>query len=310
MPIVSAVGGLWADALDPIVRFEVDQAFTAARRTSLLSRLFNTQTSERAYEAISGVGAIGTDAWLQYEKTKRVPQVDLDQGYKTTFTHQEFIMDFEIERKTNDDGDMANLLQIVGRMGDSAAVFRETMGASVFNNAFTASAPYLGGDGVALCSDSHPLSPQKTGTVQDNNYALTLTKTNLRTIREAMMAWTDDNSNKVAVTPNLLLVPPALQDDGIEIVNSIQNPDNANNTVNPMFGRFEVLPWHYLTDSNAWFLIDTNLMMRSLYWFDRVPFSAYMRDGDDHTIASWWRAYQRFSYGWSDWKWIAGSNPS
>lgn len=304
MPITSSVGGLWADALDPIVQFRAQQAFN--RRASLISTLFNVQTSTRAYEAVSGVGAIGIDAWKNYSKSGQVPEVDFDQMYKQTYTHREYPVDFSVERKTIDDADFNAVFRVADRIGDSSALFREVEAASVFNNAFSAS--FLGADGVALCSDSHPYGPQKTGSVQDNNYALTLTRDNLRTMREAMMAFTDDNGNKMAVTPDLLLVPPALEDDGIEIVNSLLNPNNANNTVNPMAGRFRVLPWHFLTDSNAFFLIDSTLMRQSLDWFDRVPFGVKMRDGDDRTVKAYWRAYQRFSYGFSDWKWVAGSN--
>lgn len=305
MPIVSAVGGVWADALDPIVQFRADLAFN--RRPSLISTLFNVQMSSRAYEAISGAGAIGIDAWLNYKNAGVIPEADFDQGYKQTYTHVEYPLDFSIERKTNDDGDIASVFRTSERIGDSAAVFREVQAASVFNNGFTTA---NGSDGVALFSDSHPYSPQKTGAVQDNNFALALNKTNVRAIREAMMAFTDDNGNKMAVTPNLLLVPPALEDDAVEIVNSVLNPDNANNTVNPQFGRFQVLTWHYLTDNNAWFMIDSNLMRQMLDWFDRVPFSVYMREGDDRTVRAYWRAYQRFSYGFSGWHWVAGSNPS
>lgn len=306
MPIISAPGGLWADALDPIVQFRANQAFN--RRASLLSTLFNVQTSTRAYEAVSGVGAIGIDAWKNYKNAGVISEVDFDQMYKATYTHVEYPLDFSIERKTIDDTNFNEVFRVSDRIGDSAAVFRESQAASVFNNATSAS--FVGADGVALASNSHPLSPMKTGSVQDNLYALSLTRDNLRTVREAMMAFTDDNGNKMAVTPNLLLVPPALEDDAIEIVNSMQNPNNANNTANPMFGRFQVLAWHYLTDSNRWFLIDSNLMRQSLDWFDRVPFSVYMREGDDRTVRAYWRAYQRFSFGWSDFKWVVLSEPS
>ena len=63
MPIVSAVNGLWADALDPIVRKWFDLGFN--RRTPLLPELFNVQGSTRAYEEISGIGAIGIGLLVQ-----------------------------------------------------------------------------------------------------------------------------------------------------------------------------------------------------------------------------------------------------
>lgn len=306
MPIQSVVGGAWADILDPIVKFNAMKGF--GRRPSLIRALFNVQTSSRAYEDVSGVGVISPDSWGNYAESGRVSEADLDQGYKKRYTHVEYPLDFSVERKTIDDGDFPSVVRLTDRIGDSANVKREYDAASVFNNAFSGS--FLGADGVALCSNSHPFSPQKTGSTQDNNFTLQLNAANLRTIREAMMAFTDDAGSPLAVTPNTLLVPPALEDTARVLVSSMQEAGTANNDINPHQGRFSVVTWHYLTDSNAWFMIDSNLMKMYLEWFDRVPFSVNLREGDDRTLRSWWRAYMRYSYGFSGWQWIAGSNPS
>lgn len=295
----------WADALDPIVRKWVEIGYS--RRLAALPVLFNVQSSSRAYEEVSGVGAVGIDMWQQFEQSGNVGQADFDQWYKKTYTHSEYPLELSIRRKLVEDNQHPEIMRIAQRIGDSASLKREVDAASVFNNAFSSS--FLGADGVALCSNSHPFSPMKTGSTQDNNYALTLTKANVSTIREAMMAFTDDNGNKVAVTPDLLLVPPQLEDEAMEIVNSLLDPTSANNTVNVQYGRFRVMTWHHLTDSNAWFMIDSNLMKMSLDWFDRVPFNVTPKV-EDKTIKATWIAYMRYSYGWSDWRWVVGSNPS
>lgn len=295
----------WADALDPIIRKWFLQGY--ARRPSLLASLFNVQGSQMAKEQVSGIGAIGVDAWDDYENSGKPAEAKFDQWYKKTYTHVEKPLIVRIQRKLLDDNQFPEVMRIAERVGDSAALKREVDAASVFNNAFSAS--FLGADGVALCSDSHPYSPQKTGSVQDNNFALALTKDNMRTIREAMMAFTDDNGNKVAVTPNLLLVPPALEDDALVIARSLNDPASANNAINPQAGRWQVQAWHYLTDSNAWFMIDSALMRLSLDWWDRVPLGVNPMV-EDKTLAASWIAYMRYSFGWSDWRWIAGSNPS
>lgn len=302
MPIVSAPNGLWADALDPIIRKWFEQGF--ARRAALVPTLFNVQSSSRAYEEISSIGAIGIDAWKNYNNAGVVSEADFDQGYKKTYTHVEYPLDFSVERKTLDDNNYREIFDASARIGDSAAVFREVEGASVFNNAFSSS--FLGADAVALCSDSHPYGPQKSGT-QDNKGTLALTKANVSIVREAMMAFTDDNGNKVAVTPTHLLVPPSLEDEALEISKSLLDPTSANNAINVHSGRFQIITWHYLSDSNNWFMLDMPLMKMSLDWFDRVPLSIKLRDGDDRTLRAYWRAYQRFSYGWSDWRFIYGN---
>lgn len=295
----------WADALDPIVRKWFFQGF--ARRASLLPVLFNEQGSSRAYEEISGVGAVGIDAWDNFENTGTVSEADFDQGYKTTFTHKEYPLKIGIRRKLLEDNNFPEIMNIPMRLGDRAALKREVDAASVFNNAFDDT--YAGADAVGLCSTAHPNSPHKTASTQSNEFTLPLTKDNVATIREAMMAFTDDNGNKVAVTPNLLVVPPALEDEGIVIAKSMNDPTSANNAVNPQAGRWMVQPWHYLTDANAWFMIDSVLMKMSLEWFNRVPLGVNPMV-EDITIAAHWIAYMRYSFGWSDWRWIAGSNPS
>lgn len=297
----------WADLLDPIVRKWWEQGF--ARRASLIPTLFNVQTSTRAYEEVSGVGAIGIDAWENYEASGQISEADFNQGYKKTFTHQEYVLDLSVERKLIDD-DQHNIVRTSSfRLGDSAALRRETHAVSVFNNAF--SDTFAGADSVGLCSEAHPYGPDKTGSTQSNEGTLALTKTNVATTREAMMAFTDDNGNKVAVTPTMLLVPPALEDEALVIARSLNDPDSNSNAINPQSGRFQVVPWHYLTDSNAWFMIDPILMkMGGLEWYDRVPVSIGLRDGDDRTVRAYWRSYMRYSYGWSDWRWVYGNNPS
>lgn len=295
----------WADALDPVVRMAFMSAF--ARRPRLAPALFNTQTSSNSDEELSGIGAIGIDAWDQYEKSGKAGQADFDKAYKTTFVHKEFVLEIPIERKLYDDAKWAQIRNPFEAIADSAAQKRETDAASVFNNSESAS--YLGGDGVALLSNSHPLSPAKAGSTQDNLLTLALTKDNLASARQTMMAFTDDTGGLLGITPNLLLVPPELEDTAIEITQSMHDPNSANNTVNSQFGRFGVITWHYLTDANKWYLIDTNLMSRSLFWFDRAPLNITPKI-EDKTLRATWIAYQRYSYGWIDWRWLVGSNPS
>lgn len=295
----------WADALDPIVRVAFQEGFS--RRNALAPQLFNVQTSSRVDEQLSGIGAIGLEAWETYEASGVAGQADFDQAHKVTLTHSEKVMEVRIERKLVEDSMWNQIKSPVFGIGDSANVKREVDGASVFNNSTSGS--FLGGDSVALLSNSHPLSPAKTGSTQDNLLALALTKDNLSTARQTMQSFTDDNTELVAATPNLLLVPPELEDAALEIALSTHDPDSANNTINTQHGRYEVAAWHYLTDSNRWYLIDSHLMNQSLHWFNRVPLGILPKV-EDKTLAATWIARMRYSFGWSDWRWIIGSEVS
>lgn len=295
----------FTEALEPVIlrTFEMGMKM----RAPVAPQLFNVQTSQRDHEKILGIGGLGVDIFDDYEETGMIPEFDFDKGYLKTYTHREYPAKITVQRKFMADNQLPQIMAIARRVGMATMLRREMDAASVFNNAFSAS--FLGADAVALCSDSHPNSPDNTGATQDNNFTLILNKANLRTVREAMMAFTDDKGNKIAITPDLLLVPPQMEDDAIPLVKSVLVPDSANNAVNPMENRFRVVPWHFLTDSNAWFLIDSVQMRESLDWFDREPIQLN-REARDETISASWIIYQRYSYGFSDWRWVAGSNPS
>lgn len=55
-----------------------------------------------------------------------------------------------------------------------------------------------------------------------------------------------------------------------------------------------MITWHYLTDANAWFTIDSGLRRRHLRWYDRIPLE-FDREQDFDTLIAKWRAYMRFS---------------
>lgn len=290
----------WADALEPGIR---EWFFLGAqRRQALAPRLFDFMTSQKNAEHMRGVGSIAPDAWEEFDTTGKPASVAYDQGYKKTFTHRTYLVELPIKKELIEDNLYTEVIDAASQLGDSAMLKREVDAASVFNNA--ASASYLGADGVALASDSHPNGPDSSGT-QDNNFAATaLTKANVAVVREAMMAFKDDKGSLVAVTPNTLLVPPALEDEAIEIAKSMNDPTSGNNTINPQFGRFEVVAWHYLTSATTWFMIDSVLMKQSLKWFDRVPLSIYLKQADTSVYATY-MARMRYSFGWRDWRWVA-----
>lgn len=290
----------WADALEPGIREWF--MLGAMRRQALAPRLFDFMNSQKSAEHMRAIGSIAPDTWDLFEPSGKIPSVSFDQGYKKTFTHRTYMVELPIKKELIEDNQYSEVIDAAGQLGDSAALKREVDAASVFNNA--ASASYLGADGVALASDSHPNGPDVSGT-QDNNFASTaLTKANVATVREAMQAFKDDRGSLVAVTPNILLVPPALEDEALEIAKSINDPASGNNAINPHFGRFEVVAWHYLTSSTTWFMIDSVLMKQSLKWFERIPLSIYLKNADTSVYATY-IARMRYSFGWRDWRWVA-----
>jgi len=293
----------WAYALEPGIREWFNVGYS--RRPSMISTLFNVMQSAKDSEYFHSFGAISPDAWKNFERSGQVSSVSFDKGYRTTFTHKEFVVELPIRRTFLEDNLYSNILEPSQQLGDSAALRRETDAASVFNNASSTS--YLGGDGVPLVDSSHPQGPHKGSAVQDNEGSLSISADNVETVRQAMMAYTDDVGELIGVMPNLILVPPELENEAKIITQTEFKVGSANNDINPQQGRFSYMVWHYLTDADGWFMIDTNLMKRSLVWFDRIPLGINLKN-EDTTVYARYIARMRYSYGWRDWRWIYGNN--
>lgn len=272
-----------------------------SRRQLQMGALFNIVPSTSDSEYYHSFGAVSPDAWENFQNSGTIASVGFDRGYKTTFTHKEFLVELPIRRTLIEDNKYPQILDAAAQLGDSAALKREHDAASVFNN--YSSSSYVGGDAVALGSNSHPNGPHKSAT-QDNLYASTaLSATNVETVREAMMAYTDDVGELCGIVPNLLLVPPALENTAKTICETDGIVGKADNDLNPQKGRFTYIMWPYLSSSTTWFMIDSAKMKQSLIWFDRTALDIYPKKQDD-TVFVTYIARMRYSYGWRDWRWV------
>lgn len=291
----------FSEALLPGIRewFQVGSASVP----SYMGQFFNVLTSGADSEMYHSFGSISPDAWDNFKNTGAIPSVSFDRGYKTTFTHDEFIVKLPIRKTLIEDNKYPQILDAAKQLGFSGARKRERDAASVFNNYTSTS--YLGGDAVALCSNSHPNGPHKSST-QDNLYAATaLSATNVETVRLAMMAFTDDVGELAGVVPDLLIVPPALENTAKDICEAEGQLDSADNNLNPQRGRFTYIMHPLLSSGTTWFMVDRALMKQSLIWFDRIPLDIYP-ENSDQTVYLNYIARARNSKGWRDWRWIAG----
>jgi phage major head subunit gpT-like protein len=304
----------WASINDPRLREVFYLGYSDyGRRASMIPNLFDVIRSQKEDERFAAVGGLSTNAW-NFEDSGRVQYEAPAKGFEKTFTHVEFAKGVMVQRKQIDDAQTRVTFDDARALGDSAYRKREKGAASVFNNGFTDSGvnddgqAIAGPDGVGLFSTAHP-SNAEGGSNQSNEGTLTLNATNLAAARRTMMEFADDSGDIMDVMPDLLLVPPELEDTARTLTESALDPESANNAINVNRGRFRYIVWHYLTDANAWFLIDSSAMKRYLKWIDRIPLE-FGRDEDFETFIVKWRAYMRYSYGFTHWNWAIGENPS
>ena len=295
-----AISENWARLLTPGLRKIFYTQVAALAAESRVPQLFSVQTSSKAQEFDLGIGGFGD--WREYKGA--IEYDENEQLYRTTYTHVEFARGFRVERKLVDDDQYNVINRRPQGLALSAMRKREKDAASVFNNAFSAS--YTGGDGIRLCNASHPYSPLNAA-VQSNAGSTALSYTAIEATRRAMREFKDDRGELIPMSPTLILVPPELEETASSIVNTMNKVDIAeyhDNFVKRV--GIQYLTWDYLTDADNWFMIDPGLCKMFLQWFDRVPLEFAEDPTGDFSLEARYRGYQRYSYGWSDWRWIYG----
>jgi hypothetical protein len=288
----------FADLIEPGLRKVFADVFN--KQESMLPVLFNMQSSDKAVEHDLEMGDIAN--LEPFEGT--IPYDDSGEGYKTDYTHLEYARGIKVERRLV----INDLYNIINKKPATLALAasrrREADGASIFNNAFNTT--NTGGDALALCSSAH--TSRVGGSNQSNTGTDAFTATAVETARQLMVAYKSNRDNVISVKPDLLIVPQQLEEKAYEIINSTGKVDTAQNNANFHKGKYKLVVWNnYLTDSNNWFLVDSNLMKLFLLWFDREPVQ-FFKDRDFDSLQAKFAAYAYYSYGFSDWRWVYGSN--
>jgi hypothetical protein len=280
--------------------------------------LFDVENSDRAFEEevlFTGFGTApvkGEGAAVQYD--------DAQESYTARYTAETISLAFSVTEEAMEDNlyDTFAKLRAKG-LARAMANTKQVKGADVFNNGFSSS--YLGGDGVALFSDSHPVVD---GGTQDNDLDATdLSEASLESALITIAKAKDDRGILIGIKAESIHVPPDLAFTADQILNSTMsttigvNPTTAANgatSVNDINairnqglvpGGFFVN--HRFTDTNAWF-IKTDCP-NGAKMFVRAPLQTKM-EPDFDTGNLRFKSRERYSFGWSDWRGFYGASGS
>jgi len=270
-----------------------------------ISEIFGEmRTSEKKYEET--VEATGFGFAVQKAEGAAVTYDTHSQGAVTRYTHLAYSIGWVVTREEGDDNLYRELA--MSRSKSLAFSFRqtkETVGANILNRAFNSS--YTGGDGVELISTAHPVWG---GGTQSNELSPTadLSEASLEDIMILIAQAKNNRNMNVKISAKKLIVPPSLMFEAHRIVYSTLQPGTANNDVNAMRS-MGVLPGgvavnHYLTDTDAWFVLTD--APDGLMGFQRTPFE-FTQDNDFDTSNKKAKGYERYTFGWSDFRGIYGS---
>jgi hypothetical protein len=266
------------------------------------AEIFDTENSDRAFEEevmLSGFA----NAPIKAEGTG-VSFDNAQETFTARYTHETLALAFAITEEAIEDNLYDRLAsRYTKALARSMANTKQVKAANVLNNAFgTAN----GGDGKELCATDHPIT---AGTEQNElTTAADLNETSLEQALIDIAALTDERGLKIAAKGMKLIVPSALQFTAERLMKSTQRVGTADNDINAVVS-MGMIPQgyavnHYLTDTDAFF-IKTDVP-NGLKHFVRAPLKTAM-EGDFTTGNVRYKARERYSFGFSDWRGIFGS---
>lgn len=266
--------------------------------------VFDTENSDRSFEEETKLSGFGSAPVKQ--EGMAIAYDNAQEAWTARYTHETIAMGFAITEEAIEDNLYDSLsARYTKALARSMANTKQVKAAAILNNAFDSN--FVGGDGVELISDSHPLV---SGGVNSNEPAVAtdLNETALENAVIQIAAWTDERGLLIAARPRKLIIPPALQFTATRILQTELRVGTADNDLNALKTNGAIPEgygvMHYLTDTDAWFL--TTDVPNGLKHFTRAPLKTGM-DTDFDTGNYRYKARERYSFGWSDPLGIFGS---
>jgi hypothetical protein len=261
------------------------------------AEIFPAEASDRAFEEevmLSGFGS----APVKQEGAGVV----FDQAQETftaRYTHDTIALAFSITEEAIEDNLYDRLAARYTRaLARSMSNTKQVKAAAVLNNAQITTA--IGGDGVSLINNAHPLA---TGGTFSNVLATAadLNETSLEQSLIDIAGFVDERGLKIALSGRKMIIPKELQFTAERLMKSPQRVGTADNDINAI-ANMGMIPEGYrvnnfLTDTDSFFILtDTP---NGFKHFVRSPIKTAM-EGDFDTGNVRFKARERYSFGWSD----------
>ena len=259
--------------------------------------IFETESSERSFEEETKLS--GFSAAPVKNEGQAIAYDNAQEAFTARYNHETIALGFSLTEEAVEDNLYASLSsRYTKALARAMAYTKQTKAASVLNNGFSAN--FLGGDGVALFSASHP---QVSGGVNSNipSTPADLNETSLEAAVIQIAGWTDERGLLIAAKPKKLILPPSLMFVATRLLETELRTGTSDNDINALKsngaipGGYAVN--HFLTDVDAWFL--STDVPNGLKHFVRSPMSNSM-DGDFDTGNVRYKSRERYSFGWSD----------
>ena len=268
------------------------------------TEIFDIENSDRAFEEevmLSGFANAAVKA-----EGAAVTFDNANESFTSRYTHETVALAFAITEEAVED----NLYDSIARrytkaLARSMANTKQIKAANVLNNGFSSSFP--GGDGKELFATDHPTV--SAGDLKNElSTSADLSETSLEQAMIDIAAFKDERGLKIAARGLKLIIPSELQFTAERILKSPARVGTSDNDLNALSSK-GMLPQGYvvnnfLTDTDAFF-IKTDVP-NGMKMFNRAAIKTAM-EGDFDTGNMRYKARERYSFGFSDWRGMFGS---
>ena len=266
--------------------------------------IYETEKSERSFEEETKLS--GFSAAPVKNEGSAIAYDNAQEAFTARYNHETIALGFSITEEAVEDNLYDSLsARYTKALARAMAYTKQVKGAATLTNAF--SSAYVGGDGVSLISTAHPLVSGGTNSNRPAT-AADLNETSLENAVIQIAAWTDERGLLIAAQPKKLVIPPALQFTATRLLETNLRVGTADNDINALKNNGSIPQGycinHFLTDTNAWFLMTD--VPNGLKHFERAALANSM-DGDFDTGNVRYKSRERYSFGWSDPLGIFGS---
>lgn len=233
------------------------------------------------------------------------------QGFVARYDHVVYGLGYRLSREEIEDNKYPKLAKFRSRaLGDSMRKTKEVIHAGILNKAFTSSSTMgSASDGKELCATDHPTIYGD----QSNELSTpaSLGEKPMEDLFVQIRQNLDERGLRSGIKPRKLVVPNNLMFRGHRVSMSNGQSGTANNDPNAMRA-MGMLPegmfiYDYLDDTNNWFILTD--CMDGLKRFQRRALQID-DDNDFDTENVKFKATERYTMGWSNWRGVFGSAPA
>ena len=267
------------------------------------TEIFDTENSDRAFEEEVMLGGFA-NASVKPEG-QGVTYEDAQETFTARYTHETVALAFSLTEEAVEDNLYDKIsTRYTKALARSMANTKQIKAANILNNAFNAS--FAGGDGKELCATDHPtLSGDQKNELST---AADLNETSLEQMLIDIADMKDERGLKIALQGMKMIIPVQLQFVAERLMKSDGRVGTADNDVNAL-KNMGMVPQGYvvnnfLTDTDAFFIKTDS--PNGLKHFVRAPIRTAM-EGDFDTGNVRYKARERYSFGFSDWRGIFAS---